>query len=84
MPPGELQASVAHEKDFNVNMTKAQSERFPALDEKVLDEKQKSEDYDTPVSQFVDSGTINQEAARYEYSPVQLPKPNYPKPQHDL
>ena len=46
VPPEELQRSSAQEKDFNVNMTKTQIERFPALDEKVLDDKQKFEDYD--------------------------------------
>ena len=36
----------AHENDFTVKRTKAQIERFPALDEKVLEDKQKLEDYD--------------------------------------
>lgn len=45
VPPEELQPSAAHEKDFDVNMTEAQIERFPALDEKVLEDKQKFEDY---------------------------------------
>jgi hypothetical protein len=35
VPPDELQPSTVHEKEFNVNITKAQIERFPALDEKV-------------------------------------------------
>jgi hypothetical protein len=46
VPPDELQPSTVHDKDFNVNMTKAQIERFPALDEKVMEDKQKFEDYD--------------------------------------
>jgi hypothetical protein len=58
----------------------AQVERFPALDENVLDDKQKFEDLRPAVSQFVDSGTINQEAAGDEYAPVKLPKPNWQNP----
>jgi hypothetical protein len=56
-----------HEKDFNVNMTKAQVERFPALDEKVLDDKQKFEDYDRQYrsSWIVEPST--KEAAGDEY-----------------
>lgn len=46
VPPEELQPSAAHEKDFSVTKTKAQVERFPALDEKVLEDKQKFETYD--------------------------------------
>jgi sporulation protein YlmC with PRC-barrel domain len=46
VPPEELQPSGAHEGDFSVNMTKNQIEAFPALDEKVLEDKQKFEDYD--------------------------------------
>ena len=36
----------AHENDFTVKRTKAQIERFPALDENVLEDKRKIEDYD--------------------------------------
>ena len=36
----------AHENDFTVKRTKAQIECFPALDEKVLEDKRKIEDYD--------------------------------------
>jgi hypothetical protein len=59
-----------HEKDFNVNMTKAQVERFPALDEKVLDDKQKFEDYDRQYrsSWIVEPST--KEAAGDEYHGV--------------
>ncbi len=46
VPPAELHPSPTHEKDFAVNMTKRQIERFPALDEKVLEDKQKFEGYD--------------------------------------
>ncbi len=46
VPPEEIQPSATHDNDFTVNMTKAQIERFPALDEKVLEDKQKFEDYD--------------------------------------
>jgi len=46
LPPEELRPSVEHENDFVVNLTKAQIERFPGLDEKVLEDKQKFEEYD--------------------------------------
>jgi sporulation protein YlmC with PRC-barrel domain len=46
VPPEEVQPSAAHENDFMVNMTKAQIESFPALDEKVLEDKDKFENYD--------------------------------------
>ena len=46
VPPEELQPSATHEKDFTVNMTKQQIERFPALDEKVLEDKEEFENYD--------------------------------------
>jgi sporulation protein YlmC with PRC-barrel domain len=46
VPPEELQPSATHEKDFTVTMTKAQIERFPALDEKVLEDKKQFENYD--------------------------------------
>jgi sporulation protein YlmC with PRC-barrel domain len=46
VPPDELKPSTNHENDFIVNMTKAQIEHFPALDEKVLEDKHKFEDYD--------------------------------------
>jgi sporulation protein YlmC with PRC-barrel domain len=46
VPPQELQPSTTHENDFTVSMTKAQIERFPALDDKVLEDKLAFEDYD--------------------------------------
>ncbi|PYV78192.1 MAG: hypothetical protein DMG96_08880 [Acidobacteria bacterium] len=46
VPPEKLKASTAHEKDFAVAMTKSQIEQFPALDEKILEDKQQFEDYD--------------------------------------
>ena len=46
VPPEELTPSTTHDKDFNVSLTKAQIERFPALDEKVLEDKQQFENYD--------------------------------------
>lgn len=46
VPPENVQPSATHDNDFAVTMTKAQIERFPALDEKVLEDKQKFEDYD--------------------------------------
>lgn len=46
VPPEELQPSTAHDNDFVVSKTKAQIERFPSLDEKVLEDKLSFEDYD--------------------------------------
>ncbi len=46
VPPEELQPSASHEKDFSVSMTKQQIERFPGLDEKVLEDKDAFENYD--------------------------------------
>jgi sporulation protein YlmC with PRC-barrel domain len=46
VPPEELKPSTTHENDFAVTMTKAQIEQFPALDEKVLEDKQQFEDYE--------------------------------------
>ena len=46
VPPEELQPSASHDNDFTVSMTKPQIEQFPSLDEKVLEDKQKFEDYD--------------------------------------
>jgi sporulation protein YlmC with PRC-barrel domain len=46
LPPEELTPSSTHEDDFSVSLTKAQIERFPALDEKVLEDKQNFENYD--------------------------------------
>lgn len=73
VPPEELQPSTVHEKDFNVNMTKAQIERFPALDEKVLDDKQKFEDYDRQYrsSWIVEPTTRKQPATNTRLSSFQ-------------
>jgi uncharacterized protein YrrD len=46
VPPESLQPSSTHDNDFSVHMSKAQIERFPALDEKVLEDKQTFQDYD--------------------------------------
>jgi hypothetical protein len=46
VPPEELQPSTSHENDFVTNMTKTQIERFPALDEKILKDKEQFETYD--------------------------------------
>jgi sporulation protein YlmC with PRC-barrel domain len=46
VPPDELQPSTTHENDFTVSKTKAQIEKFPSLDEKVLKDKLSFEDYD--------------------------------------
>jgi sporulation protein YlmC with PRC-barrel domain len=46
VPPEELQPSTTHENDFTVSKSKPQIEQFPSLDEKVLEDKQKFEDYE--------------------------------------
>lgn len=46
VPPEELTPSSTHEDDFLVSLTKAQIERFPALDEKVLKDKENFETYE--------------------------------------
>jgi PRC-barrel domain len=46
VPPEELTPSSTHDKDFSVSLTKAQIERFPSLDEKVLEDKQNFENYE--------------------------------------
>lgn len=46
VPPDELTPSPTHDNDFAVSLTKAQIERFPALDEKVLEDKHNFEDYE--------------------------------------
>src|SRR5438067_11528074 len=45
VPPDQVQPSRENENDFQVNLTKAQIERFPALDENVFDDKNKFENY---------------------------------------
>lgn len=46
VPPEELTPSSTHENDFSSSLTKTQIERFPALDEKVLEDKQNFENYE--------------------------------------
>ena len=46
LPPEELKPSTEHKDDFTINMTKAQIEQFPALDEKVLEDNDKFVDYE--------------------------------------
>src|SRR2546430_17548984 len=46
VPPEELKPSMEHENDFTINLTKAQIERFPALDEKVLEDNEEFADYE--------------------------------------
>jgi len=46
LPPQELKPSMEHENDFTINLTKAQIERFPALDEKVLEDNEEFADYE--------------------------------------
>jgi hypothetical protein len=77
--PDELQPSTVHEKDFNVNMTK-----FPCAGRESPRRQTKIRGLRSAVSQFLDSGAINQKAARDEHSRVEFPKPHHPKPQHDL
>ena len=45
VPPNQVQPSREHENEFHVNLTKAQIERFPALDESVFEDKNKFENY---------------------------------------
>ena len=47
VPPAEVRPSASHDDDFEVSLTKNQIERFPALDEKVLEDKQKFQQYET-------------------------------------
>ena len=46
LPPDELKSSTEHENDFSINLAKDQIERFPALDEKVLEDNDKFADYE--------------------------------------
>jgi sporulation protein YlmC with PRC-barrel domain len=46
VPPEEVHPSTAHDNDFSIPLAEDQIERFPALDEKVLEDKQKFNDYD--------------------------------------
>lgn len=52
VPPVNLQPSSTHDNDFSVNISKAQIERFPALDEEVLEDKQRFQDYDKSYRNF--------------------------------
>lgn len=47
VPPNEVRPSAVHDRDFEVGLTKSQIERFPALDEKVLEDKEKFQHYET-------------------------------------
>ena len=47
LPAEELKPSTEHENDFAIDLTKDQIERFPALDEKVLEDNEKFADYET-------------------------------------
>ena len=46
VPAEELHPSSTHDNDFTVSKTKAQIEKFPSLDDKVLEDKLAFEDYD--------------------------------------
>ena len=67
--PEEVQPSATHDNDFAVTMTKAQIERFPALDEKVLEDKQKFENYD---KSYRNSWTTTEPAGRKPASGARL------------
>jgi sporulation protein YlmC with PRC-barrel domain len=47
VPPDRVQPSSENDKDFVVNLSKAEIERFPALDEKVLDSDKDFSGYET-------------------------------------
>lgn len=47
VPPNEVRPSPEKGDDFVVNLTKNQIEHFPALDERVLEDKQKFQQYET-------------------------------------
>lgn len=47
VPPNEVRLSAIHNDDFEAGLTKSQIERFPALDEKVLEDKEKFQQYET-------------------------------------
>ena len=47
LPPEEFKPSAKHEEDFAINLTKAQIEQFPALDEKVLEDNDKFAAYES-------------------------------------
>jgi len=69
VPPEELTPSSTHENDFSVSLTKAQIERFPALDEKVLQDKQNFENYD---EKYRTSWTSSPTSARKPTSSTRL------------
>lgn len=52
VPPNEVRPSATHDKDFEVGLTKSQIERFPALDEKVLEDKEKFQQYETSYRSY--------------------------------
>src|SRR5919204_1576022 len=47
VPPDRVQAYTENDKDFFVNLSKAEIERFPALDEKVLESEKDFSNYET-------------------------------------
>jgi len=46
LPPAEIKPSTEHENDSSINVSTDQIERFPALDEKVLEDNDKFADYE--------------------------------------
>ena len=47
VPPSEVRPSAIHDDDFEVRLTKSQVESFPALDEKVLEDREKFQQYES-------------------------------------
>ena len=47
IPPDRVQAYTENDKDFFINLSKAEIERFPALDEKVLESEKEFSNYET-------------------------------------
>lgn len=74
VPPEELTPSATHEKDFTVAKTRAEIERFPALDEKVLEDRKQFDNYDkTYRSSWAEpeSGTVRKPAVSTRLSSFQ-------------
>jgi sporulation protein YlmC with PRC-barrel domain len=46
VPPEEVRPSAENDKDFSIGLSKTEIERFPALDENVLESEDKFKDYE--------------------------------------
>jgi hypothetical protein len=69
IPPEELKPSAEHNNDFTTNLPKAQIERFPALDEKVLADNERFADYErTYRSSWTEPSTTQIPPYRYSRS----------------